>query len=365
MANAKNEKLKRSYFQWLRDAKGFCESTVVAKERDLNRWEEFTNYEDLGRLTAKKAIDFKRHLEEVRDGGRKLSANTRYHCLQHLRAFFQWLSTQQGYKSKVTAEAISYLTLDRKTVQALTGPAPVKYPSMEYVKRLTASIEPLDEIAQRDRALIAFLFLSGMRDKAVATLPLGCFDLSTLAIQQRPAEGVDTKFGKSFDSYIVPFDQELVDYVVGWARFLKEVKLFGSTDPLFPRTKVCQGDGVFSFERQGVESVFWRGTGAIRRILKERAEAAGLDYYYPHSFRHAHVHLALQFVETGEQLRAISQNLGHENIGTTLTSYGKLDQFRVADVIRSLDFSAKADQALTKTEARALEKLLRRNQNRP
>ncbi len=364
MANLKNEKVKRSYFQWLREAKGFQESTIVTKERDISRWEEFTKHEDFGRFSAKKAVDFKRHLEEVQGGGRKLSPNTRYHCLQHLRSFFQWLSTQQGYKSKVTAAAISYLALDRKTVQALSSPAPVKYPSLEYVKRLTASIEPVDEIAQRDRALIAFLFLSGMRDKAVATLPLGCFDSGRLAIQQRPAQGVDTKFGKSFDSYLVPFDQELVDHVIGWARFLKEMKLFGSTNPLFPRTKVRQGDGVFSFERQGIEPVFWRGTGAIRHILRTRAEAAGLDYYYPHSYRHAHVHLALQYVQTGEQLRAVSQNLGHENIGTTLTSYGKLDQFRVADVIRSLDFSAKTDQTLTEAEARALDKLLRRHQNR-
>ncbi|HKZ41094.1 MAG TPA: hypothetical protein VJ044_09030, partial [Candidatus Hodarchaeales archaeon] len=36
----------------------------------------------------------------------------------------------------------------------------------------------------------------------------------------------------------------------------------------------------------------------------------------------------------------VSQNLGHENIGTTLTTYGTLDQFRVADVIKGIDFSA-------------------------
>lgn len=364
MANAKNEKLKRSYFQWLRNAKGFQESTVIAKERDINRWEEHTNYEDFGRFTAKKAVAFKAHLEESVKGER-LSDSTRYHCLQHLRSFFQWLSMQAGYKSKITTEAISYLTLDRKTVEALSTPAPAKYPSLEYVKRLAASIRPETDIDLRDRALIAFLFLSGMRDKAVSTLPLGCFDAATLEIRQRPAEGVDTKFGKSFVSYLVRFDQDLVELVLAWTRYLKEVKLFGSTDPLFPRTKVCQAAGGLAFERQGIEPAFWRDTGSIRRILRERAQAAGLEYYYPHSFRHAHVHLALQHVQTGEELRAVSQNLGHKYVETTLTSYGKLDQYRVADVIRALDFSARTDQTLTEAEAQVLQKVLRKCQNRP
>ena len=364
MANIKNEKLKRNYFKWLRNAKGFSESTVIAKERDIHRWEEYTNYEDFGRFTVKKAVAFKQHLEEVQDKGRRLSVNTRYHCLQHLRAFFQWLSTQQGYKSKISAEAISYLTLDRKTVRALSCSEPVKYPSMEYVKRLTSSIVVQSDIDQRDRALIAFLLLSGMRDKAVATLPLGCFDPATLEVRQRPFEGVDTKFGKSFCSYLVRFDMELVGYVLEWERYLSQVKLFGSSDPLFPRSKVAQGDGGLSFECQGIEPVFWRGTGAIRLMLRQRAEAAGLDYYYPHSFRHAHVHLALKHADNGEQVRAISQNLGHEHIATTLTSYGKLDQYRMSDAIQSLDFSGKTDHTLSETEARVLEKLLKKHQQR-
>jgi len=358
-ANVGNEKVKRSYFRWLREAKGFAEATVVAVERALSRWEEFVDCEDLGRFTAGKAVAFKKYLEDPAGRGLALSANSRYHCLHHLRMFFQWLSTQPGFKSRITAEAISYLTLDRRTVQAISAPGPKKCPSLEYVRTLVESIEVRTEIDQRDRALIAFLLLSGMRDKAVASLPLGCFDPRTLEVRQYPKEGVDTKFGKSFVTLLVKFDSQLIDCIVDWARYLREVKLFGSADPLFPRCKVVQGEGGFMFEAQGVEPVFWRGTGSIRQILKERTEAAGLDYYFPHSFRHAHVHLALKYCRTAEQMKAISQNLGHEHVGTTLTSYGTLDQYRIGEIIRDMDFQGTKDSLVSRQEVKLLEKILR------
>ena len=63
---------------------------------------------------------------------------------------------------------------------------------------------------------------------------------------------------------------------------------------------------------------------------------------------------------TAEQMKAVSQNLGHEHIGTTLTSYGTLDQFRVKDVIHDLDFRADQDSELSPEEVKALEKILKR-----
>jgi integrase/recombinase XerD len=78
----------------------------------------------------------------------------------------------------------------------------------------------------------------------------------------------------------------------------------------------------------------------MRSILKQRASSAGLEYYRPHSFRHAAVHLALKQARTAEEVGAISQNFGHEHIGTTLLTYGKLDDDRVEQVVRGIDFSS-------------------------
>lgn len=353
-----NERLKKRYREWLQGAKGYSEATIVAAERELSRWEEFTDFDDLGDFTIKRVNAFKKWLEDPGAKIRPLSLNSRYHCLHQLRQFFLWLEMQSGYKSKVSAEAISYLSLDRKSVQTLTSPGPKRFPGLDYVKALAKAVEVRTEIDQRDRALIAFLLLSGMRDKAVTSLPLGCLDPVKMEVQQYPSKGVDTKFGKSFATTLLQFDATLVEYVLGWVTYLQAVKLFSSADPLFPRCKVVQAEGGLTFESREVEPVFWRGTGSIRLILKERAERAGLEYFHPHSFRHAHVHLALKYCHTAEQIRAVSQNLGHENIGTTLTTYGKLDQYRVGEVISGLDLGGVKENDLDPEAQAALQVLL-------
>ena len=61
-----------------------------------------------------------------------------------------------------------------------------------------------------------------------------------------------------------------------------------------------------------------------------------LPYYHPHSFRHTLGHMAYALNLTGEGLKAWSQNLGHENVNTTLTSYGTLSTYRQGEVIKGL-----------------------------
>jgi integrase len=87
-----------------------------------------------------------------------------------------------------------------------------------------------------------------------------------------------------------------------------------------------------------VEAVFWKSASAIRNIFRNRSEQAGMRYYHPHQFRHAAVHLATEQARTTAQIKAISHNLGHENIGTTLLTYGKLDDFSVGEIIGRMNF---------------------------
>jgi site-specific recombinase XerD len=357
---SKNERLKRAYFKALRQAKGYAEPTIVAHERALTRWEEFTEFEGLGRYTANKAIAFKKYLESPNRQGKTLSAGSRYHCLQCLQSFFEWLALQPGFKSKITSDAISYLAMDLRTVNAVTSPGNSPVPSLEYVKRLTASIDVENEIGLRDRALIAFLLLSGMRDMAVATLPLGFFDKNRLEIRQDYLRGVRTKFGKTFTSYLLVFDKDLLQYIFEWVDHLVSKKLFANSDPLFPRTQVEQGTNSLCYEATKVEPKFWRGTGPIRAILRDRAKAAGLDYFKPHAFRHAHVHLALPFIDSGERLRAISKNLGHKHIATTLITYGDIEPYRVGEIIRGMDFTPDGQNDLTPEELKVLDKVIKK-----
>lgn len=114
--------------------------------------------------------------------------------------------------------------------------------------------------------------------------------------------------------------------------------------PLFPKSKVEQVPGGLTFVATSVDRAFWRGTGSIRSILQKRSENAGLPYFHPHTFRHTAIYLAMKRCQNAEEIKAVSQNFGHEHVGTTMLTYGTLDQFRVADVIGGIDFSGNSSR---------------------
>lgn len=339
-ANTKNEKEKRAFTRWLKDAKGYSEDTVVTIERAIYLYEDYSDGEDYCRFNRNRAMGFKTWLDD-RQSKRGVSNPTSiYHTLRHLRSFFTWLAGRPGYKSKIAYSEIEYLALDRKRVQEVHSPHPVRFPSLEYIVQLANSIKVETEIDRRDQALIAFLFLSGMRDSAIASLPLGCFDSGKLTVDQSPSKGVRTKFGKAFVTRLFGFNKQLVDYVLSWAEYLEKEKLFSAADPLFPRTQVIQAPGSLSFSATAIEPVFWQGAGSIRQILNVRAQAAGMEYFYPHTFRHAAIYHAIKGCNSPEEIKAVSQNLGHEQVMTTLMTYGNLDPHRVEELIGALDFSS-------------------------
>jgi integrase len=59
------------------------------------------------------------------------------------------------------------------------------------------------ELERRDRALVAFLFLTGSRETAAVSLSLGQIDLEH-GLVQFDGRHVDTKFGKSFTTAFFP-----------------------------------------------------------------------------------------------------------------------------------------------------------------
>lgn len=258
--------------------------------------------------------------------------------MRHVQKFFKWLKIQPGYKTRIHLDAVSYLSLDKKSVRDALSPRPRRWPSLNYVLELTGSIAVRNEIDQRDRALIAFLLLSGMRYTAICTLSLACFDVAELTINQDRRLSVKTKAGKVITTRLFPFHEKLLEYVLGWVTYLAKTKSFEPGQPLFPRTKMEQKEGGLSFVANKVEPVFWSGGNSIREILKRRSEQARLEYYNPHAFRHAAVHIASQYCVTPEQFKAVSQNLGHEHVATTLKTYGMLDDHRVGDVLSKIDF---------------------------
>lgn len=335
-----NEKMKRRYFDWAKGALGFSDKTMKVKESAIWKYDEFTKNQDYKIFNAEVAKSFKKWLETNKNktSGKVLDKTTQYNVLRHIKDFFTWLSMQSGYKSKIKADEIVYLRLSKADNKIATSSKMPKYPSLNYIQKM-CSFEVENEIDRRDRALVAFTALSGMRDLAIISLPIGCFDPVKLLIEQDPAQGVKTKFSKIIYTTLFQFDPQLVAYILDWYKYLKEQKLFDNTNPLFPSTLIRQASKTeHSFISAGIDKTFWSDAGSMRKLFKARATQMGLEYYSPHKFRHFAISEANKYALGAEQMKAISQNVGHERLTTTFYGYGAIDNYRVSDLISDMKF---------------------------
>jgi integrase len=331
-----NERIKRQYFDYLKEAKRHGEPTVDAAAKALHRFEEYTKYRDFKAFHTKQAIAFKRHLAEQRavQSGEKLSKATLYFTLTQLRRFFQWLAREPGYKSRFQYSDAEYFNLSDKDTRVATAQREQRAPTVEQIKHVIAGMPVSSEIERRDRALIAFTLLTGARDSAIASMKLKHVDLIEGCVRQDARE-VKTKFSKTFTTYFFPVGDEIRRIVAEWVGYLREDKLWGNDDPLFPATRIALGADR-QFAVSGLDREHWSTASPIRAIFREAFERAGLPYFNPHSFRNTLVRLGEDLCRSPEEFKAWSQNLGHEKVLTTFLSYGSVACDRQGEILRGL-----------------------------
>lgn len=334
--NAKNERIKRQYFIFLKEAKRQNESSVDAVAKAISRFEAYNKFRDFKAFHYQQAVGFKADLAKQtnRQTGKPLSKSTMNSTLGQLKAFFQWLAMQPGYKSSVPYTDTEYFNLSEKEVRIATAKRPTRVPTIEQIKHVIASMPNNTVIEQRNRALIAFILLTGARDSAIASMKLKHVDLIANCIFQDARE-VKTKFSKTFTTYFFPVGDEIQQIVVDWVNYLKTELLWGNDDPLFPKTQVINGEDRV-FVAPGIKPEHWSNATPIRTIFREAFEAADLAYFNPHSFRKTLVTLGQQLCQTPEAFKAWSQNLGHDDVLTTLYSYGEVQQHRQGEIIQQL-----------------------------
>ena len=338
---SRNAVVKRRYLHQFKEAKGMSDATIDKVILSVGRYEDFTKNEDFAKFNESRAIDFRKYLERhLNSKGKPLSLNTRYQTLRAVENYFRWLMTQPGYRSKISGDDIEFLKLDKKSARAVRTSRPIRrIPTLEYVNKLVKSIAPENELDRRDCALISFTLLSGMRDGAIVSLPLGAFNETDMTVDQNPLLGVQTKFSKANHSRLMIFDDRLLDPILDWIAYLKTEKSFSLNNPLFPSSKQEFAPNTYSYVGENVEKKFWESASPMRQIFKGRAKHAGLEYFQPHSFRHLAIHLALDACNSNQDIRAVSQNVGHENIATTLLDYGVLDDRTTLTTIESLKYA--------------------------
>ncbi len=148
-----------------------------------------------------------------------------------------------------------------------------------------------------------------------------------------------TKFRKTISTWFFPVGDDFAAMVTGWKAELVSDHGFGPDDPLFPKTSVSfDPDGEVLPSRLSRDC--WANADPIRKVFKAACATAGLPYFNPHSLRHTLAQLAGSLCTPPEQYKAWSQNLGHRDVLTTLTSYGTVADYRQRDLIRTMGASA-------------------------
>lgn len=334
--NAANERIKRRYLAYLKEAQGYSEQSIDAAAKSIARFEAYTRYKDFKTFHIEQPKAFKRHLADQRShrSGELLSKATLYTTLTALKRFFVWLAGQSGYRSRISYSDAEYFNLSAKETRVAKATRPTRVPTLEQIRHVIEFMPAITDIERRDRALIAFTILTGARDGAIASFKLKHIDIGQGKVDQ-DAHEVHTKFSKSFVTTFFPVGDQIRAIVADWVTYLRTEKLWGLDDPLFPATKVAVCDK-FQFGAVGLDRKHWSSAGPIRTIFKEAFAAASLPYFNPHSFRKTLALLGGELCRTPEQYKAWSQNLGHEHVLTTFTSYGNVSSHRQAEIIRAM-----------------------------
>ena len=334
-----NERIKRSYFAHLEGAHGLGEASLAVAAAAIHRFEQSTNFRSFRKFHLEQAIAFRRKMEDGVNArtGKPLSKATAAKTLSALREFFLFLAEQPGYRSRIRYSDAEYFRLSEKDSRAAKTANRRPIPTPEQIEAVLQRMPTDTVIERRNRAVIAFPWLTGVRDGALVTLKLKHVDLVAGAVNQDARE-VRVKNSKSQYTTFFPVGGSARQIVVDWINELTTVHLFGADDPLFPATHM-KLDEQLRFRADGICRKNWSNADRVRKVFRQAFQSIGLPAFHPHSVRHTLGMLAERNCTTPEQLKAWSQNLGHEDVLTTLTSYGEVPPDRQAEIMKSLGTS--------------------------
>jgi integrase len=334
--NENNERIKRKYLTFLKQAKGQNEASIDSVAGAISRFETYNNCKDFKAFHFEQAIHFKRYLAKQthHKTGKPLSLATLNSTCRHLKAFVQWLSQETGYKSRISYADAEYFNLSEKETRTAKAKRKQPVATLEQIKHVLALMPDVLPTEKRNKAIIALILLTGARDSAVASFKIKHIDFENDSIYQ-DARDVKTKYSKTFTTYFFPVGDDARSIVFSWVEYLRNDCLFGNDDPLFPKTLMGL-DNDNNFAPNGLSKDHWSNASPIRKIFKDAFSLAALPTFNPHSFRNTLASLGEKKCQSPEEFKAWSQNLGHEQVLTTFFSYGEVQESRQADILKQL-----------------------------
>ncbi len=207
--------------------------------------------------------------------GEQVSGNTVRRAISGLRSYYRFLQEEGAGSGDPT---------DGLQLPRATRPLPRVLSKREAVALIEDGPDPRSPFALRDRAVLEFLYATGVRNAELRTLKVGAVDLD---------EGTARIFGKGRKERIVFFHRRaaaaLRAYLEDLPRAASASVFLGADDSSLSKARL----------------------GSIVREAQKRACIPGR--VTPHTLRHTY---ATHMVEGGADLISVARLLGHVDLGT-------------------------------------------------
>lgn len=273
---------------------------------------------------------FPEYLLTARNDGKEKTLTPKYmnKAMAHARAFFDWLRLYERGFSGISEAWIKTLKV-RRSADTQSRLKERQYWKLEDVQKI-AALKPESLRERRGQAAICFLFLSGMRIGAFVTLPVECVDVARRRVEQLPEKGVHTKNSKAAITFLLNIP-DLLEVVKAWDSYIRKESLA----MWFPAINKADYQSFTADRFSGAHREEYKSrTYVFEDDLRHLCERAGVPYKSAHKMRHGFGVYGVKKAKDMAQLKAISQNMMHANMGITDGLYGKLAEDDLADILK-------------------------------
>ena len=282
------------YVEHLHLEKGLAANTIAAYRADLERYHRYAR--KTGRDPDERST-VRAWLADLKRRGLKSSTAGRH--LASLRGYYRF-RLADGEIDLDPTEAIESPRLGRRLPSVLT---------LEEVERVIAAVEPSQPLPRRDRAMLEFLYSTGVRISELVAVQLAECDLGERVIRITPAwRSVRRRKGRPEKVRVGPKGNKVRIVPVG-RRAIEALREWIDEERVFLAGSASEG-ALFLNARGGPLSRM--GAWKIVHRYVDRAKIG--KRVTPHTFRHT---FATHLLDRGADLRAVQEMLGHADISTT------------------------------------------------
>lgn len=276
------------YLEYLEMEKGLAQNTIDAYRRDLEKFSDNINAEDIKEIDRGKINLYVRTLRE-----NKLAPTSIIRKIASLRGFFKW--------------ATSIGIIDKNPAATLEQPkVPQRLPKVITVKEVEEMLN--HNLTALEHVMMELLYSCGLRVSELVNLKVTDIDLASKYIRC---------FGKGSKERIIPIGETAKNVV---KEYLTERDILIKKCNITSKSLLILENGRF-VTRQDVYNFIHAQGKLIHKNIS------------PHTLRHS---FATHLLENGADLRIVQELLGHSDVSTTQL-YTHISKKRLKEVYFSIN----------------------------